>query len=84
MGPGHLQPGGEAAQTRRVNEAEAKDADAATAGGPDVTESTVLQVYQLYRLGWRSHRSVWITSGSEEPSQILTDDPAAVMGAGAG
>lgn len=47
MGPGHLQPNGEAAQTWRVDEAEAKDADAATAGGLDVTESTVLKVYQL-------------------------------------
>lgn len=50
-GPGHLQPGGVAAQSRGVDEAEAEDSDAATAGGLDVTESTVLQVRQLYRLG---------------------------------
>lgn len=47
----HLQPGGEAAQSRRVQEAQAQDPHAATAQGPGVTESAVLQVRQLQRLG---------------------------------
>lgn len=47
----HLQPGGEAAQGRRVDKAQAKDTDAAAAEGLDVTEAIVLQVRQLQRLG---------------------------------
>lgn len=40
----HLQSGCVAAQVGRVDEAEAKDPNAATVSGLDVTQTTVLQV----------------------------------------
>lgn len=53
----HLQSGGVAAEVGGVDEAEAKDADAAAVEGSDVTQSTVLQVCQLDWLAFHRVRT---------------------------
>lgn len=51
--PPHLQSVGVAAEVGGVDEAEAKDSDAAAAEGSDVAQSAVLQIGELGRLACR-------------------------------